>query len=204
MSAKKATTTETKTTTKSTGPVQAGDTVTLHYTGTLSDGSVFDSSEGQSPLFFAVGSGQVIPGFDKAVEGMKVDQEKTFTIPVSEAYGPVRAELLKEFPKDKLPKEIEPKVGMQLVMQGPNGQAIPVKIAKVASDAITIDLNHPLAGKDLTFKIKIVGINEEPPKHDHEGGCCDEKEDSEGGCGSGNCGSGSCGSDTCGSGNCCK
>lgn len=197
----KTTTKETKETTKAapkesktTETVKQGDTVSLHYTGTLSDGTVFDSSNGQSPLFFAVGSGQVIPGFDKAVHGMKVNEKKKFTISVNEAYGPVRAELLKEFPKDKLPPEIEPKVGMQLVMQGPQGQAIPVKIVKVANNSITIDLNHPLAGKDLTFDITIVGINEEPPKHEHN--CCSD--DDEGDCcGQGNCGSGSCGSDDC-------
>ncbi len=194
--------------------VQTGDAVTLHYTGTLSDGSTFDSSDGKSPLTFEAGASEVIPGFDSAVEGMKIGDEKKFTISCEEAYGPIRAELMKEFPKKQLPPELTPEVGMQLAMQGPQGQAMPVTIAKVGTDSITIDLNHPLAGKDLTFAIKIIAIND--PKYaaeKHEGGCCSE-EGAEGGCGSGSCGEGGCGSGECGTdkeskggcgtGNCCK
>ena len=138
--------------------VAKGDTVSLEYTGTFSDGQVFDTSQGREPLRFKVGSGQVIPGFDHAVEGMKLHQEKTFTIASADAYGPVRNEMFLQIPRNKLPAEQEPKVGMSLGLQGPNGERLPAKIAKVESETITIDANHPLAGKDLTFKVKVVGI----------------------------------------------
>ncbi len=184
--------------------VQKRDRASIEYTGTFKDGSVFDSSTGRAPLQFEVGAGQVIPGFEKAVEGMKVDEEKTFTIAAEEAYGPIRAELVQEVPKDKLPKEMTPEQGMQLLLQGPQGERMPVTITTVSADTITIDMNHPLAGKELTFKIKLVGINEEI-KYE-EGGCgsgCGSGSCSSGGCGEGGCGSGSCGSGGCGSGGCC-
>jgi peptidylprolyl isomerase len=161
--------------------IKKGDKVKIEYTGKLTDGAVFDASEGKEPLKFEVGAGEVIPGFDKAVEGMKKDEDKTFTLSVEEAYGPVRPELLQEFPKDKLPTEPEPKEGMMLVMQAPNGQQVPAKIAKVDGDKVIIDINHPLAGKELTFDIKVVGVNEpEAEKKD------DEKEEE--GCGPSGCG----------------
>jgi len=125
---------------------------------------------------------------------MKIDEEKTFTIPVEEAYGPVKAELTQEVPKDKLPKDLKPEQGMQLLLQGPQGERVPVTIVKVSENTITIDMNHPLAGKELTFKIKLVGINEEMPAD--EGGCCGSGKCGEGGsdsCGSGGCGDGGCG-----------
>jgi len=156
--------------------VKKGDKVKIEYTGKLADGAVFDSSEGKAPLCFEVGSGKVIPGFDKAVEGMKLDEKKTFTLPVDKAYGPARPELAQEVPRDKLPKEPEPKEGMMLVMQTPDGRQMPAKITKVADDKVTIDLNHPLAGKELTFEIKVVGINEpeeekEEAEKEKDSGC---------------------------------
>lgn len=185
--------------------IQKGDRASIEYTGTFKDGSVFDSSQGRAPLQFEVGAGQVIPGFEKAVEGMKVDEEKTFTIAAEEAYGPIRAELVQEVPKDKLPKDLKPEQGMQLLLQGPQGERMPVTITKVSADTITIDMNHPLAGKELTFKIKLVGINEEI-KYEESGGCgsggCGSGGCGSGGCGEGGCGSGSCGSGGCGSGAC--
>lgn len=180
--------------------VQRGDRASIEYTGTFQDGSVFDSSKGRAPLQFEVGAGQVIPGFEKAVEGMKVDEEKTFTIAAEEAYGPIRAELVQEVPKDKLPKDLKPEQGMQLLLQGPQGERMPVTITKVSADTITIDMNHPLAGKELTFKIKLTGINEEMPAE--EGGCCGSGKCGDGGCGSGSCGSGGCGDGGCGSETC--
>ncbi len=164
--------------------VKKGDKVKIEYTGKLEDGKVFDTSEGRAPLEFEAGAGKVIPGFDKAVEGMELNEEKTFSIKSEEAYGPVRKELVQEFPRDKLPEKPEPEVGMMLALQGPDGRQIPAKITKVESDKVTIDINHPLAGKDLTFEIKVVGINEpsaekeETKEEDKE----DKKEDSEGGC----------------------
>lgn len=182
--------------------VKKGDTVSLHYTGTLADGSTFDSSQGREPLSFEVGSGQVIPGFDKAVAGMKKGESKKFTIPAEEAYGPISAELHKEIPRKSLPADIKP--GMMLMMQG-HQQHIPVKVIKVSETTATLDLNHPLAGKDLTFEVKVVGINEIPLSQ--EGGCCGG-----GGCGSGSsdpssmsggC-SGSCSPEGCEKDDCCK
>ena len=189
--------------------IQKGDRASIEYTGTFKDGSVFDSSSGRAPLQFEVGAGQVIPGFEKAVEGMKVDEEKTFTIAAEEAYGPIRAELVQEVPTDKLPKDLKPEQGMQLLLQGPQGERMPVTITKVSAESVTIDMNHPLAGKELTFKIKLVGINEEIEYE--EGGCgsggcgdggCGSGKSESGGCGSGGCGSGSCGSGGCGEGGC--
>jgi len=160
--------------------IKKGDKIKIEYTGKLADGSVFDSSEGKAPLGFEVGSGQVIPGFDKAVEGMKEGEEKTFTLKVEEAYGPVRDDLVQKFPVEKLPKEPKPEVGMMLMMQAPTGQQIPAKIKEVNEKEVTLDINHPLAGKDLTFEIKIVSINapedekEDKKEEDNEeAGCSD-------------------------------
>ncbi len=184
--------------------IQKGDKASIEYTGTFKDGSVFDSSSGRAPLQFEVGAGEVIPGFEKAVEGMKVEEEKTFTIAAEEAYGPIRAELVQEVPKEKLPKDLKPEQGMQLLLQGPQGERMPVTITKVSAESVTIDMNHPLAGKELTFKIKLVGINEEI-QYEESGGCgsgCGSSGSESGGCGSGGCGSGGCGDGGCGSGGC--
>ncbi|PIZ51653.1 peptidylprolyl isomerase [Candidatus Woesearchaeota archaeon CG_4_10_14_0_2_um_filter_33_13] len=168
--------------------IKKGDSVKVEYTGKLKDGTVFDSSEGRSPLSFKVGSGQVIPGFDNAIEGMKKDESKTITLSVDDAYGPIRAELVQVFPRDKLPEKPEPQVGMMLVMQAPTGQQIPAKITKVEEGNVTIDINHPLAGKELTFELKVVGVNE-PGSEDEEecSGCgdddCSDCDDSEEDCG---------------------
>jgi len=144
--------------------VKKGDKVKVEYTGKLTDGSVFDSSEGRAPLCFEVGSKQVIPGFDQAVEGMNKGEEKTVKIASKDAYGDAREELKQEIPRDKLPEKPEPEVGMTLVMKAPTGQQIPARITKVADGKVTIDINHPLAGKDLEFQIKVVGINEPEDK----------------------------------------
>ena len=139
--------------------VEENDQVALHYTGTLSNGETFDSSEGRDPLSFEVGSGQVIPGFDKAVRGMKVDESKKFTIPSAEAYGEPNEELVYEVPRVSIPAELKPHEGQRLVSNLEDGRQIPVTVTKVAEDTITLDANHPLAGKDLTFDIKIVSID---------------------------------------------
>ncbi|MFH0701292.1 MAG: peptidylprolyl isomerase [Candidatus Woesearchaeota archaeon] len=164
--------------------VKSGDKVTVHYTGKLSDGNMFDTSQGRAPLTFTAGAGQVIPGFDKAVDGMKVKDKKTFVIPAAEAYGPVIKELVLEIPRDKLPPQPDPQVGMQLMMKGPQGQQIPAQIVKVEPGKVTIDINHPLAGKDLHFDIEIMGINMEGTEEE-EGGCCCEGEECS--CSGGDC-----------------
>ncbi len=139
--------------------VKNGDTVKMDYTGTLEDGSVFDSSSNHgAPLEVEIGSGKIIKGFDEAVVGMEKDEEKEITLQPAEAYGDPKPELIKKVPKEQLPKEQEPKVGMVLGVGLPNGQQIPARITEVTDTEVTIDLNHPLAGKVLNFKIKVVEI----------------------------------------------
>ena len=125
----------------------------------LEDGTVFDSSDNHGqPLEFKVGSGQVIPGFDKAVTGMKKGEEKEFDIKPGEAYGSPNPDLVHNIPKEHLPKEPEPKAGMILKMTLQDGRQIPAKIVKVEKDTVKVDLNHPLAGKKLHFRIKLTEI----------------------------------------------
>ena len=137
---------------------KSGDKVRIHYTGTLSDGSVFDSSEGRDPLEFTLGSGQVIPGFDTGVTGMEVGEKKTIEIPCDQAYGPSNPGAIQDVPRDQIPAEIPLEVGLQLQMQSPQGQVIPVTVIKVTDEAVTLDANHALAGKDLTFALELVSI----------------------------------------------
>lgn len=139
--------------------VQLNDQVTLHYKGTLEDGEMFDTSFGGQPLTFDVGGGQVIPGFEKAVLGMEVDQTKQFTIPCDEAYGGVDESLIYSVSREEIPEHINPEEGMRLVSSLEDGNQVPITITKVTAETITIDANHPLAGKDLTFDITIVSIN---------------------------------------------
>lgn len=138
--------------------VKDGDTVKVHYTGKLGDGSVFDTSrEREEPLEFTLGEGQLIPGFEKAVVGMDVGDSTSVDIPTDEAYGERRDDLEIEVPKAELPDNVEPEVGMQLQMQQQeNGKAIPVQITEVTDEKVKLDANHPLAGKDLTFDIELV------------------------------------------------
>lgn len=139
--------------------VKSGDTVRLHYTGTLDDGSVFDSSSGRDPLEFTVGSGQIIPGLDKAIPGMAVGDTKKVNIVADEAYGQSNPEARQDVPRSEIPADIPLEVGLQLQMQTPNGQVLPVTVAGLTDDTVTLDANHPLAGKDLTFDIELVSIN---------------------------------------------
>ena len=130
------------------------DTVKVHYKGTLSDGKVFDSSEGREPLEFTIGSGQVIPGFDRGVEGMKVDEEKTINISVDEGYGEVKTELIYDIPKTNLPEGITPEVGLKLISKTKEGHEIPLVITEIKEETIVLDANHPLAGQELVFEVK--------------------------------------------------
>ena len=138
--------------------VKKGSKIKIHYTGTLENGQVFDSSEGREPLEFEAGSGKVIKGFDAAVMGMKKDEEKEVTIKPEDAYGARNEELKQKVPKDKInvPGEIKP--GMTLAVTAPDGQQFPVMVAGVEDENIIIDMNHPLAGQTLNFKIKIVDV----------------------------------------------
>jgi len=138
--------------------VKANDTVKVHYTGKLADGQVFDSSEGKEPIEFTLGQGQLIPGFEKGLIDMKVNEKKTVTIPKEEAYGEPREELIQEVQKDQLPEEIKPEVGMGLVSKTPDGREMNLLVAEVKEDTIVVDGNHPLAGKDLVFDLEVVEI----------------------------------------------
>ncbi|MCF6406072.1 peptidylprolyl isomerase [Chitinophaga filiformis] len=138
--------------------VKNGDTVRVHYHGRLTNGTTFDSSEGRDPLEFKVGAGMVIKGFDNGVVDMKVGEKRTLNIPVEEAYGPKNDELIMEFPKENIPADLNPQVGMDLQMSNPQGQVFPVKVAAISTDFITLDANHPLAGEALIFDIELVEI----------------------------------------------
>lgn len=137
---------------------QAGNTVKVHYTGRFEDGTVFDSSEGRDPLEFTLGEGQVIDGFNDAVEGMSPGESKTTTIAPERGYGPRTDEMLIDVERDQFPDEIDPEIGMQLQVQGQGGQLIPVVVAEVGEESVTLDANHPLAGRELIFDIELVDI----------------------------------------------
>ena len=133
--------------------------VKVHYTGTLDDGSVFDSSEGREPLAFTVGAGNMIPGFEKAVLGMKLNETKKVTIPCDQAYGPVREDLIQELNKSILPEGLNPQIGQKLQSQDNEGRSFIVTVKQVKETTIVIDGNHELAGKDLQFEIRLVELN---------------------------------------------
>ncbi len=137
---------------------KAGDTVKVHYKGTLDDGSVFDSSEGGEPIEFTIGQNRVIPGFEKAVEGMSEGDTKSATIPAAEAYGEHEADRMAEVPRSELPDDLEPQVGQRLQVKDQGGESFVVTIADVGEEQVTLDANHPLAGQDLTFEIQLVEI----------------------------------------------
>ena len=134
------------------------NTVKVHYTGTLKNGQVFDSSLEREPIQFTVGGGQMIKGFDKAVNGMALNEKKTVTIPSAEAYGERNDQLLQQVPREQLPPDMKPEVGQTLVANNGNGQQTHVVVAEVTEEAITVDANHPLAGQDLIFEIELVEI----------------------------------------------
>ncbi len=138
--------------------VQNNNEVKVHYKGTLADGTVFDSSEGREPLSFTVGGGNMIPGFEKAVLGMKLEESKTVQIPCEEAYGQKRDDLIQEINKSLLPEGMQPEIGQKLQSQDQTGRSFVVTVTGIQESTITIDGNHELAGKDLTFEIKLVGI----------------------------------------------
>jgi peptidylprolyl isomerase len=135
-----------------------GDSVKIHYTGTLEDGTTFDSSQGRDPLEFTLGGGQVIVGFEEAVTGMTTGEKKKVTIPADKAYGQRNEEMVITAPRDQVPPEIDPEVGQQLQMAGPDNQPIVVQIIEVTDEHIILDANPPLAGKDLIFDIELVTI----------------------------------------------
>ncbi len=142
--------------------IKKGNKLKVDYEGSFDDGTVFDSSkhgDHSHPLEFEVGSGHVIPGFENAVIGMKKGEEKKVVIEAKEAYGERREELIREFPLTALPKDDRIKEGSMLMLGNPQGQGFPCVVKKLTADKAIIDLNHPLAGKKLHFKIKLIEVN---------------------------------------------
>lgn len=140
---------------------QSGDTVKIHYTGWLEDGSEFDSSSGGEPLQFPLGEKKVIDGVDRAVTGMSVGEKKKVEVPADEAYGPHRKELIGEVPREQFPPEIELEEGQRLQFTNEQGQVHVFEVVSIAENSVKIDMNHPLAGKDLTFEVELVAIEDE-------------------------------------------
>lgn len=138
--------------------VKTGDTVSIHYTGTLADGETFDSSDGREPLEFTVGAGQIIPGLDDAIPGMVVGDKKVVEVPADQAYGQMNPNARQAVPRSEIPADIPVEPGLQLQMQTPDGQVVPVMVVEVSDTEVTLDANHPLAGKDLTFAIELMSI----------------------------------------------
>jgi len=138
---------------------KSGDTVRIHYTGTLNDGTVFDSSDGRDPLEFTVGSGQIIPGLEKAIPGMTVGDKKSVPVPADDAYGQHHPEGVTQIPRTDIPEDIPLENGVMLQMSTPDGRQIPVTVTEVGEAEVTIDANHQLAGQDLNFDIELVEID---------------------------------------------
>jgi peptidylprolyl isomerase len=136
---------------------QPGETVRVHYRGTLSDGSEFDSSDGRDPLMFTLGEESVIPGFEAAVAGLSVGDSVTVTIPAAEAYGERIEDAIQSVPRD-LFGETVPEPGMMIALESVDGQQMAAVIFDVVEDIVVLDFNHPMAGKDLTFEISLVEI----------------------------------------------
>ena len=139
--------------------VTVNSTVKVHYTGKLADGEVFDTSDGKEPIEFTLGQGQLIPGFEKGLIDMKLNEKKTINMTKDDAYGEVNETLIQEVKKTDLPQDMEPKVGMGLVSKSPDGQEINLMVVEVKEETIVIDGNHPLAGRDLIFDLEVVEIS---------------------------------------------
>ncbi len=137
---------------------KSGDTVKIHYTGTLDDGTEFDSSVGRDPLEFELGQGQVIAGFERAVEGMTVGDSKSVRLEPADAYGPRHDQLVQDVPREALPEGMSPEVGMGLQSTSPSGDVTELTVTAVTDETITVDANHPLAGHALSFDIELVAI----------------------------------------------
>jgi peptidylprolyl isomerase len=137
---------------------KAGDTVRIHYKGTLEDGTVFDSSRGRDPFEFVLGAGMVIPGFDNAITGMEEGSTQTVAIEPEDAYGPYQDDHVIEVNKDQIPADITPEIGMGLQLHSNDGRKFNVVISEIADDTVKLDGNHPLAGKTLTFEIELLAI----------------------------------------------
>lgn len=136
-----------------------GDTAKVHYTGTLEDGRVFDSSKEKEPLEFTLGRGQIIPGFEEGVVGMEVGETKNIQIEPQNAYGERREELVLDVPKAEFPDNVTPEIGMQFQIKQEDGSQFGVVVTDVAEESVTLDANHPLAGQTLHFQVELVEIS---------------------------------------------
>lgn len=137
---------------------KAGDTVAMHYTGTLADGSEFDTSRGREPMEFKLGSGQIIPGLDRGMTGMAVGETRTVTVAPEDGYGAHDPDRVQAVPRAQIPADIPTDPGTMLQMQTPEGQTLPVTVVKADADSVTLDANHPLAGQVLNFDVELVEI----------------------------------------------
>ena len=140
--------------------VENGLFISVDYKGTLQNGEVFDSSHGRQPLEVQMGVGQLIAGFESELMGMVLNEKKIFTLDPENAYGQRDESLMRDFARADFPPEMEPKVGMMLALQSPEGQQMPAKITHLDDEKLSVDLNHPLAGESLTFEIEVVGISD--------------------------------------------
>jgi len=160
--------------------VEKGLYVSVDYTGTLQNGEVFDTSQGGQPLEVQMGVGQLIEGFERELMGMSLSDKKTFTLSPEDAYGQRDDSLTREFARADFPPEIEPKIGMTIALQTPEGRQMPAQITHLDDEKLSVDLNHPLAGESLTFEIEVVGISRTQTQSHAGCGCgCD--------CSSGSC-----------------
>ena len=154
--------------------VETGLYVSVDYKGTLQNGEVFDTSLGSQPLEIKMGVGQLIEGFEKELMGMSLNEKKTFTLNADDAYGQRDENLTRDFARADFPPEMEPRIGMMITLQSPDGRQMPAKITHLDDEKLSVDLNHPLAGESLTFEIEVVDINETPTQsHTGCGSGCD-------------------------------
>ncbi len=166
--------------------VENGLFVSVDYEGTLENGDVFDTSSGRQPMELQMGAGQLIKGFEDALMGMALNEKKKFTLDPNDAYGHRNEDNVHVIKRTEIPAEMNPKVGEMIGLTSPDGRQIPAHIAQVDDEQVTVDLNHPLAGKSLTFQIEVVGISSTPTQASAGCGCgCDSKP--EGDCASGCC-----------------
>lgn len=165
--------------------VQNGLFVSVTFKGTLGDGEIFDSSEGQPPMEVQMGAGQVIEGFESALMGMSLNEKKTFTLEPDDAYGHRNDELMHTFSRNEIPPEMDPEEGQTILLTTPDGQELPAQIIEANDERVVVDMNHPLAGESLTFEIEIVGISKTATQEQHSCDCgCDQTDCDSGGCSS--------------------
>ncbi len=138
--------------------IREGDRVQVHYTGKLQSGEVFDSSQGREPLDLTIGEGKIIPGFEQALLGMQTGDKKSFDLTPDQAFGERKDELVHVIQKEQIPSDIKLEIGMQLALEGQQKEPIPAQVVDISESTVTLDTNHPLAGKDITFEVDVVEI----------------------------------------------